>query len=470
MIKIRIEVIIGLFITLAVALFLFLTIYLGIFRFDSADYNTFNIVFGDVTGLNKKDEVKIAGVHVGWVEDIVLEPSDWRVNVAIKVGRKYELRENAQALIRQDGILGGRFLDIYPGEHDRAVLATGEQLQAIGSHAPSFEDVLKEIHSIAKDVSNIAQTVTELLGSEQGIDALEKIFKGLNQVVMNLADLIDVTGDVAQENKRALGKLIIDLGAFIDSLNEHNIPTTLKRTLETFKETSKQINQAAESINKGEGVLGTLMCDESCKNIQQTITCVQDTVSFVQNMHVGVDVHGEFMLGKNERFDERDIKGYFNAFLCPFEDYFVLGGLVTTNLGRVRRKDIFITKLCEGIDDKDECLKRREDVRKFDDFLWNFQVGRMFKHIGFRAGMFESAVGAAIDVRIPFFNDRLTWLSSFEAFDFRGRQRIDDDRPHLRWLNRLFFNEYIYLAVGVEDFVSRTNSSAFVGGGISVSI
>jgi len=469
MFKLRVEVIIGFFVTLAIVLFLFLTIYLGIFRFDGADYKTFNVVFSDVTGLNKKDEVKISGVHVGWVEDIVLDPSDWRVHVAIKIGRNYELHENAKAIIRQDGMLGARFLDIEPGEHHRPILAAGEQLESLGSHAPSFEDVLKEIHSIAKDVSNIAHTVTDLLGSEQGIDALDKILKGLNQVVLNLADLIDVTGDTAQENKRSLGKLIKDLGVLIDGLNKHNIPSRLQSTLETFEKTGEQINQATEALNKGEGVLGTLLCEDGCTNIQQTITCVQDTVSFFQNIHIGVDVHGEFMLKKNELIDERNIKGYFNAFLCPFDDYFLLGGLVTTNLGRVRRKDIFEKDACKGVDN-DECIKHREKFRKFDDFLWNFQVGRTYKYVGFRAGLFESAVGAAIDIRIPFFNDRMTLWSTFEAFDFRGRQRFDDDRPHLRWLNRLFFNDYVYFAVGAEDFISRHNSSAFVGAGLCVTM
>lgn len=471
MIKIRIEAIIGLFVILAISLFLFLTIYFGIFRFDSANYNTFNIIFDDVTGLNKKDEVKISGVKVGWVEDIVLDPSDWNVHVAIKVRREYELHQNARALTRQDGLLGARFLDIERGDRNKPVLLAGEQLDAVGSHAPSFEDVLERIHSIAKDVSDIARTSTKLLGSHEGIASLQKILKRLNQLVINIAHLTETTeGATHGSNQQTLGKLVTDLGTLINDLNQQNIPTKLKNTLATFEETSKQITQAAASINKGEGVLGTLMCDDSCRNIQQTITCVQDTVSFFQNVHVGLDTHAEFMLGKNEHTDDHDIKGYYNAFLCPCDNYFLLGGLVSRSCGRVKHKDIFTQEFCHEVEDKPGCLKRHVDIRKFDDFLWNFQVGKTFGCIGVRGGLFENTVGVALDLKISLFKERCTWISSFEAFDFNGKQRIDDDRPHLKWLNRLFFNKYLYLVVGADDFISRNNSNAFVGGGVSFSI
>ena len=72
----------------------------------------------------------------------------------------------------------------------------------------------------------------------------------------------------------------------------------------------------------------------------------------------------------------------------------------------------------------------------------------------------------AIDYELPLHSDYIRWITTFEAFDFHGQSRIDDRRPHLKWLNRLFFLKNIYMSFGIDDFVSKHNTNAFFGIGV----
>ena len=62
--------------------------------------------------------------------------------------------------------------------------------------------------------------------------------------------------------------------------------------------------------------------------------------------------------------------------------------------------------------------------------------------------------------------DGVRWITSLEAFDFRGRDRLNDERPHFKWINRLFFLRNIYFDFGADDFISKHNANAFMGMGV----
>ncbi|MCK4499969.1 hypothetical protein KAU11_05685, partial [Candidatus Babeliales bacterium] len=51
-------------------------------------------------------------------------------------------------------------------------------------------------------------------------------------------------------------------------------------------------------------------------------------------------------------------------------------------------------------------------------------------------------------------------------FDFKGFNRRNDNRPHIRWSNRLYFMDHLYTAFGIDDVCSRKNASPFWGTGL----
>ena len=114
-----------------------------------------------------------------------------------------------------------------------------------------------------------------------------------------------------------------------------------------------------------------------------------------------------------------------------------------------------------------ELVGRVETIeRTLDTPRYGLQVGKIFKDVALRFGLIEGWSGIGIDVEIPFNNDNFRWVTTVELFDFRGRQRINDSRPHLKWINRVFILRNIYCAFGADDFISIENSNGFFGVGL----
>ena len=92
------------------------------------------------------------------------------------------------------------------------------------------------------------------------------------------------------------------------------------------------------------------------------------------------------------------------------------------------------------------------------------QFGKLFNYVTVRAGLIEGTGGFALDLFVPF-RERHGVLSTFKMYDFRGKNRLNDERPHLKWINRIFLYNSIYLAFGFDDFVSKNDRSIFLGAG-----
>lgn len=116
------ETFVGTFIILALGLFTWMSFQLGSVRLNLARYTTYTVAFKDVANLLSKADIKISGVKVGWVESVFLDPEDMRVKVTVKVLKDYKLYKDASAFVRQEGLLGVKYLEMIPGTDRKSVV------------------------------------------------------------------------------------------------------------------------------------------------------------------------------------------------------------------------------------------------------------------------------------------------------------------------------------------------------------
>jgi phospholipid/cholesterol/gamma-HCH transport system substrate-binding protein len=81
--------------------------------------------FDDIGGLSERAPVRISGVRVGQVEQILLD-EDLRAEVKLDLQRDLELSVDSAAAIRTAGLLGDQFIALEPGAEDE-LLRPGEQ-------------------------------------------------------------------------------------------------------------------------------------------------------------------------------------------------------------------------------------------------------------------------------------------------------------------------------------------------------
>jgi virulence factor Mce-like protein len=106
------------------------------------DYYRFSVSMPDVGNLRGLSDVRIAGVLVGQVADTEVRQGRVRVRVRLSPGTD-PLPVDTQAIVRAQGVLGARFLELRPGRSERT-LADGATLRAgEGSLTAGIPDALQ---------------------------------------------------------------------------------------------------------------------------------------------------------------------------------------------------------------------------------------------------------------------------------------------------------------------------------------
>lgn len=478
----KVETRVGIFVLAALAVLAYMGFHVGAFRFDKARYNVYTIHFSDISGLTRKAEVKIAGVKVGWIEAISLVPGDEvHARADIAVHRSYQLHDDAYGIVRQEGFLGPKYLEIIPGDPLKPPLNPGQELSQPSKAPVSTDELLQQFKSIATNVGEVAQSFKSVVGGPNGQEQLREIVANLQTTLQNMASVSQTLERSFGDNKAGVDSLL-QVGQHIE-----RIAQKLDGTVDVFQQACNQVcngfesvHHVAQKIDQGHGIVGKLVNDdEAYRDIKLAINGIKNYVSQVDMMQIVFDSHFESMYRPAENYHHEDAKGYFDMRIHPREDYFYLVQLASSEKGYITRNE----RLYHYCDNKNEpvnpntlnlddearlrfVLRRKKTKIDRYSLRLGLQFGKIYKSLALRFGLFEGTGGVAFDVDIPFNTEKFRWVTSFEAFDFYGWNRLHDRRPHLKWINRMFFFGNLYLTFGADDFVSKNNANAFFGAGV----
>ena len=90
--------------------------------------------YDQADGLAAGAPVYLAGVHVGTVERMRLDPQRFKAQVALRIDEGVGVPEESAAMIVSDGVLGGKFVKIEPG--------SGEDTMEKGSEFELVQDAV----------------------------------------------------------------------------------------------------------------------------------------------------------------------------------------------------------------------------------------------------------------------------------------------------------------------------------------
>ncbi len=112
-------------------------------RIPAAGYRI-NATFNHVSGIGPGSPVEVAGIPVGAVEAMSLQP-DYRARVTMRIDSGIVLPRDTAAAIHTDGLFGGKFLVLDPGGEE-ATLGDGSTI-AFTQDAVVISDLLDLIIS-----------------------------------------------------------------------------------------------------------------------------------------------------------------------------------------------------------------------------------------------------------------------------------------------------------------------------------
>lgn len=119
--KAPLELAVGLFVIIGLACVGYLTIKLGKMELMGDNYYPVFAKFSSVTGLKSGANVEIAGVRIGQVDSISLEPVVNIAKVKLKINKGVQLDDDSIASIKTSGLIGDKFILIKPGGSGEAL-------------------------------------------------------------------------------------------------------------------------------------------------------------------------------------------------------------------------------------------------------------------------------------------------------------------------------------------------------------
>jgi phospholipid/cholesterol/gamma-HCH transport system substrate-binding protein len=224
-----------------------------------------------------------------------------------------------------------------------------------------------------------------------------------------------------------------------------------RETVDTLNQTLGSLRDVTYKIKKGEGTIGRLVNDDTTvKKLDKALDGVNSMLSKADAMHVFVDWRGEYFTNENSWRSELNVR------IQPKADKFYLLGVVYEPLGH--RSNTY-TETTYTLGDSTWTLVEDETSFGRTEVTVNAQIGKRFRDLTLRGGLFSSTGGFGIDYYLM--DDKLKL--SLEGFDFREEQR-----PRVRFAADYSFYKHFFVTVGVDNFVSEyDDTNLFLGAGMS---
>jgi len=481
---------VGLFITLS--LFFLFGLLTQLSSFDNLFKKSYPIVASikDGSGLKNKAKVKLKGVNIGYVQEVLLKDNNVMARLMIDEGVK--IPNDSTLVISQDSLLGGKFLDIKPGTSAEflevnSLLSKEEKVSSIGDASTAADKAFQEISLLVKDVRDILNTggKEDIQSTLANLNEFSKLLASIstedNQTIHNILTNADesikkfavMSDDISTTAKEfsTIGKgLNKDLPKMMNEYSKvaKNINKDLPSIMARLDSITAYLNSVSATLDAKlptaldkfvvlEDNLNDVVVDNK-DNLANALTSVdgffsdsQETMKKVDKYLDGLiktELHVE--MRSDEVYDDGGYsRSHLNLTLKPDPTrYYILG--ITS--GPSFQADSSFDRGYAG-------NKKHES----GDFLLSAQYGKRYDNLLFRVGIIEGQGGFGVDYFA--LNDTLKLTTNL--YDFNGVSDIRGNNVNLTTTIRYQFFKHINAYMSGNNLLNKNANSVSVGLGVS---
>jgi phospholipid/cholesterol/gamma-HCH transport system substrate-binding protein len=211
-------------------------------------------LFDSAQELKVGDRVKMAGVEIGRVEEIVL--AEDKVKVTLKLRAGAPVKSDSVASIRFAGLMGQNFVHIEFGTPGGVLLRNDQTISTVEQ---------ADLSVIMAKLDNVATGVENLTKSFSG-DTIDNLFgpftaflkQNQEPLSASIANLRSVSAKIAS-GEGSVGKMIYDETLYTTALGA---VSNLNFTAGEAKATLAEARKIIDGVNAGQGSIGKMVKDE----------------------------------------------------------------------------------------------------------------------------------------------------------------------------------------------------------------
>ena len=281
--KRRDEVLVGLLLVAAVVIGLGGTIWIargGLAR-NYPMYARFN--WG--AGLKQGQPVLLAGVQIGFVDRVELDPNGTLV-VGLKVQQQYRVPKGSTATVQANGIFGDQLIAIKPVVGQKEYMLQGDTIPT-GAGSPGTAELLSKGDSIASDVRALTGKVRAEFVDGGGMQDVRATITQLTRLVAQMSRVMTEQSTQLTRTQDALRNTIASVDtAKIDSTltNVRAMSASLEQLSRELKQTNAQVQTVVAKVSSGDGTVGKLMNDDAIyRRLDSVLLRVDSLMADIKN-------------------------------------------------------------------------------------------------------------------------------------------------------------------------------------------
>ena len=218
--------------------------------------NGYSAIFTDASRLKTGDTVRVAGLRVGTVKDVSLQP-DRKVLVKFDADRSIQLTTGTKAAIRYLNLVGDRYLELVDGPGSTKILPVGSQLP-VDRTAPALDlDLL--LGGLKPVVQGLNPKDVNALTA-----ALVQVFQGQGGTLQSLLSNTSSFSNSLADNNQVIEQLIDDLRSVLDTLSKDGDEFSgaidrLEQLIKGLSTDKDPIGTAIEQLDAGTSSIADLL-------------------------------------------------------------------------------------------------------------------------------------------------------------------------------------------------------------------
>ena len=265
--KRRDEVLVGVFLSAALAIMLLGTLWLvrGGLSSGYALYSKF--AWGQ--NLKPGQPLLLAGVNVGAVADVKLR-DDGYLDVFLRVNNDIKVPKNSVASVKPIGIFGDAAIALTPKGPSRVYFAPNDTVP-VGAGETDIQAIQNKVDSIAGQVSVMVRALNTELVASGGLRDIRRSLASTATLSANAAQLSVQLNAIAAEQNRNLTATMASFRRAASAVDSAKIDSTMKnfqtssasltRIAANLDATSRRADGLVAGIERGEGNAGKLLKD-----------------------------------------------------------------------------------------------------------------------------------------------------------------------------------------------------------------
>ena len=405
---------------------------LGHFNFSSEDDTVFYANFKQVLGLAPQADVRLNGVPIGKVDDLVSDAKG--VTAVLRVNPEVKIPTDSKIMITSVGVMGEKFVNIIPSTDNGEYVKNGNVM--FGEDEANMNAMFENLNKVMNKVEGLLGEVQNIVGNDTFQKSVVVMSENMKEASAHITGMTEVMERLAVNNEGNVNGMVEQLNATLASMQrsmetvEHMMnnvdsvagdPQTaadLRETLKNISDTTKNVAHMAESMDK------VVSDPKVADDLKATIS---NTKSLTER--------ADKILGKVEGATDK----VSSIEVTPSVDVMYSGGASNWNTN-------FNLDVAVGDTSLDIGAEHIGDGTKL-----NAQVGKKFgTDFGARAGIIAGKPGIGVDA---YAGDK--WKFSAEAYD------PNDAKVRLK--SQYKVSDSTYILGEWHDINHRDERAAYIG-------